>query len=63
MDDLKKGDLVFFYNNAFSKVGHVGIVISSSRMIDASSSEGKVVHRSCLGDWSYDNFICAWRIF
>ena len=32
-------------------------------MIDASSGSGQVVHRSCLGDWSKRNFICAWRIF
>jgi len=56
LTDLKMGDVIVFY-------GHVAIAMGDGTMIDASSSEGKVVHRSCLGDWSYDNFICAWRIF
>lgn len=61
MDDLKKGDLVFFYNNAFSKVGHVGIVISSSRMIDASSSNGEVVKRSFDTSYWREHFVCGRR--
>ena len=56
LTDLKMGDVIVFD-------GHVAIAMGDGTMIDASSSEGKVVHRSCLGDWSYDNFICAWRIF
>lgn len=56
LTDLKMGDVIVFY-------GHVAIAMGDGTMIDASSSSGKVVHRSCLGDWSYDNFICAWRIF
>ena len=46
MSSLKKGDLIFYYSNDFSKVGHVGIVVSSGMMIDASSANGKVVKRS-----------------
>ena len=53
---LEKGDIIVFY-------GHVAIAMGDGTMIDASSSKGHVVHRSCTGDWSYDNFICAWRIF
>ena len=61
MDDLKRGDLIFFYNNAYSKVGHVGIVISSSRMIDASSANGKVVKRSFDTSYWRSHFVCGRR--
>ena len=42
--------------------GHVGIIADGGTVIDASSSNGKVVHRSLSGWWS-NNFICGWRIF
>lgn len=42
--------------------GHVGIVAGGGTVIDASSSNGKVVHRS-LSSWWANNFICGWRIF
>ena len=42
--------------------GHVGIVAGGGTVIDASSSNGKVVHRS-LSSWWSRNFICGWRIF
>lgn len=42
--------------------GHVGIVAGGGTVIDASSSNGRVVHRS-LGSWWQRNFICGWRIF
>lgn len=53
---LRRGDVIVFK-------GHVAIAMGDGTMIDASSGNGKVVHRSCTGDWSYKNFICAWRIF
>ncbi len=58
---LKKGDLLFFYNNAMSKVGHVGIYIGNGEMVDASSSNGKVVRRSCLTSHWKSHFVCARR--
>lgn len=42
--------------------GHVGIVANGGTVIDASSSNGRVVHRS-LSSWWSNNFICGWRIF
>ena len=48
MNDLQIGDLLFFYNSrGSSRVGHVGIYIGNGYMIDASSSEGEIVKRSC----------------
>ncbi|NCB30664.1 MAG: CHAP domain-containing protein [Clostridia bacterium] len=61
MSKLKKGDLIFFYNNGFSKVGHVGIVISSGMMIDASSANGKVVRRSFSTSYWREHFVCGRR--
>jgi len=58
---LKKGDLLFFYNNARSKVGHVGIYIGGGMMIDASSANGKVVRRSCTTSYWKSHFVCARR--
>jgi len=42
--------------------GHVGIVAGGGSVIDASSSNGRVVERS-LSSWWRNNFICGWRIF
>ena len=56
LSSLQKGDVIVFK-------GHVAIAMGDGTMIDASSGSGQVVHRSCMGDWSKRNFICAWRIF
>lgn len=53
--DIQAGDIVVVR-------GHVGIAAGGGTVIDASSSNGKVVHRS-LSQWWRNNFICAWRIF
>ena len=61
MKDLEKGDLLFFWNNAKSKVGHVGIYVGGGMMVDASSSNGKVVHRSCTTSYWKRMFVNARR--
>lgn len=53
--DLRAGDIIVVN-------GHVGIVAGGGTVIDASSGNGKVVHRS-LSSWWANNFICGWRIF
>lgn len=53
--DLRAGDIIVVN-------GHVGIVAGGGTVIDASSGNGKVVHRS-LSSWWANNFICWWRIF
>ncbi len=52
---LKAGDIIVVS-------GHVGIVAENGTVVDASSGNGKVVHRS-MGNWWKRNFICGWRIF
>ena len=55
MGELQEGDIVVVR-------GHVGIYAGGGSVIDASSSNGRVVHRSLSGWWA-NNFITAWRIF
>ena len=54
--DLKKGDIIVFS-------GHVAICIGGGMMIDASSSNGKVVKRACTSSWCKRMFICGFRVF
>lgn len=53
--DIQAGDIVVVN-------GHVGIAAGGGSVIDASSSNGRVIHHS-LSSWWANNFICAWRIF
>jgi len=54
--DLKKGDIIVFK-------GHVGIIAGGGMMIDASSSNGKVIRRSYTSNWCKRMFICGFRVF
>ncbi|MCL2672491.1 MAG: peptidoglycan-binding protein [Clostridiales bacterium] len=56
MSDVKAGDILVFD-------GHVGIAISSSTMIDASSANASVVKRSFTTSWCKNSWICAYRVF
>ena len=42
--------------------GHMGIVAENETIVDASSSNGKVVHRD-LDEWWRERFIVGFRIF
>ncbi len=61
LDDVKRGDLLFFKSDDSSSVGHVGIYIGSGEMIDASSANGEVVRRSAKSSYWRRNFVCARR--
>ena len=54
-NELQAGDIIVVS-------GHVGICAGGGTVIDASSSNGRVVHRS-LSSWWANNFIAGWRIF
>lgn len=56
MSDMKPGDIICY------KPHHVAIYIGNGEMIDASSSNGKVVQRSCTSDYWKSHFICARRV-
>ena len=57
MSDMKPGDIICYSPN------HVGIYIGGGQMIDASSSNGMVVQRSCDTSYWRSHFICARRVF
>ena len=61
INSLKKGDLICFYDDGYTKVGHIGIVVSSGMMIDASSANGKVVRRSYTTSYWRNHFVCGRR--
>ena len=65
MGSLQRGDILVFSGSTASD-GHVGIYLGGGKMIDASSSEGKVRQSSSVlnsgGYWS-SHFICAYRVF
>lgn len=54
-EDLIPGDLIIIN-------GHMGIVSENETVIDASSSNGKVVHRD-LDEWWKERFVVGFRIF
>ena len=65
MSSLQRDDILVFSGSTDSD-GHVGIYLGGGKMIDASSSEGKVRMSSSVlnsgGYWS-THFICAYRVF
>ena len=60
MSDLQIGDVLFFSTNG-KAVGHTGIYVGGGEMIDASSSNGQVVQRSCFTNFWESNFVVARR--
>ena len=54
-NDLRAGDIIVVN-------GHVGFISTGGYIIDASSSNGRVIERS-LGSWWANHFIVGWRIF
>ncbi len=60
ISDIQKGDILFFRSDASSSVSHCGIYIGGNMMIDASSSNGKVVKRAVSNYWKR-NFVNARR--
>ena len=53
---LKRGDLMFFWDDDKGKIGHVSIYIGGGMMIDASSSNGRVVERPATSNWCRRQF-------
>ncbi len=61
LDNVKRGDLLFFKSDDSSGIGHVGIYIGGGEMIDASSANGKVVRRGAKTSYWRRNFVVARR--
>ena len=62
MSELKRGDVLVFSGSSSGK-GHVGIYIGGGKMIDASSSNGRVVERSTETKYWKSHFLMAYRIW
>ena len=59
--DIRAGDIIVYKMGDYK--GHVAIAIGNGMMIDASSTTGKVVCRSCNTAYWRRVFYCAYRIF
>ncbi len=57
MADIQAGDIIVFSPT------HVGIAISNTQMVDASTSEDEVRIGNLSHSYWQKNFICAFRIF
>lgn len=62
VDNLKKGDLLFFKSDTSDKVNHTAIYLGNKKFIHASASKGQVVHSSFSSYW-YRNFVCGRRVW
>ena len=64
MRDIKRGDVLVFKGKSMA-TGHVGIYLGGGRMIDASSSKGKVRITDSILSSSYwkEHFLMAYRIW
>ena len=62
ISNLKRGDLMFFYNDAGTKITHVAVYIGNNQLIHASSSAGKVVI-SNISNWHKTHFAWGRRVF
>ena len=62
LSQIKKGDILVFSGSTMAK-GHVGIAMSSSKMIDASSSNGKIRTTSVTSSYWKTHFLMAYRIY
>ena len=62
-EDLKEGDLILFYNEEKTKIGHTGIYIGNNEFIHAANPDRGVVTDNLITN-SYDNerFVAASRI-
>lgn len=60
--NLKRGDLLMFWSStAKTRIGHIGIYMGGGEMIDASSSNGKVVRRAMNTSYWKSVFYCGRR--
>lgn len=62
LSQIQKGDILVFSGSTMAK-GHVGIAISSSKMIDASSSQGQVRTTQVTSNYWKTHFLMAYRIY
>lgn len=62
IDDLKRGDLLFFRSDDEDQVNHTAIYLGGGDFVHASSSKGQVLETSFSSYWKR-NFVCGRRVF
>ncbi len=60
--NLRRGDLMFFYNDSHTYISHVAVYLGGNRYIHASSSQGQIVI-STVGTWTHTHFAWGRRVF
>ena len=63
IDDLQKGDLIFFKNDTSDRVSHAAIYAGGGKFIHASSSAGKVITSYISTAYWTRNFVNGRRVF
>ena len=61
-EELMRGDLIFFWNDAHSYISHVAVYLGDNRFIHASSSNGCICY-SNYGSWAVSHFAWGRRVF
>ncbi|MCR5809252.1 MAG: peptidoglycan-binding protein [Clostridiales bacterium] len=61
-DDLQRGDLIFFYNDAHNYISHVGVFLGNGKYIHASSSNGMIII-SNYNNWCHSHYAWGRRVF
>ena len=62
MGNLRRGDLMFFWNDAHNHITHVAVCLGGNQLIHASSSAGSVVV-SNYNSWYQSHFAWGKRVF
>lgn len=61
-ENLIRGDLVFFYDDAYSRISHVGVYLGNNSFLHASATAGSVVI-SNAGNWFNTHLAWGRRVF
>ena len=62
VSELRRGDLIFYWNDAHNYVSHVGVFLGNGKYIHASSSHGQI-EIADFGAWSNSHFKLGRRVF
>ncbi|MBR5948724.1 MAG: SH3 domain-containing protein [Clostridia bacterium] len=61
--NLRRGDLMFFYSNDFSRINHAAVYLGNGQLIHCSFSAGQVVISNAYSNWYQNHFYCGRRVF
>lgn len=61
--NLRRGDLMFFYSNDFTRINHAAVYLGNGQLIHCSFSAGQVVISNAYSNWYQNHFYCGRRVF